>query len=59
VDVVLERGNSHERLAIRLDQEEARQQLAQILASEIPVTLHTREFNFYQAFLKLTGEEYN
>lgn len=59
VDIVLERGNTHERLAIRLDQEEARQQLAQILTSEIPVTLHTREFNFYQAFLKLTGEEYN
>jgi ABC-2 type transport system ATP-binding protein len=59
VDVVLERGNSHERLAVRLDDEASRQQLAGLLTSEIPVTLHTREFNFYQSFLKLTGEEYN
>lgn len=59
VDVVLERGYTHERLAVKLDDEEARQDLARILNSEVPVTLHTREFNFYQAFLKLTGEEYN
>lgn len=59
VDVVLERNSTHERLAVRLDNDESRRQLAGILASEIPVTLHTREFNFYQSFLKLTGEEYN
>jgi ABC-2 type transport system ATP-binding protein len=59
VDVVLERGDGHERLAVRLNDEAERQHLAQILASEVPVTLHTREFNFYQAFLQLTGEEYN
>lgn len=59
VDVVLERGNSHERLSVRLDDEASRKQLAGLLTSEIPVTLHTREFNFYQSFLKLTGEEYN
>lgn len=59
VDVVLERGSTHERLAVRLDNDESRQQLAGLLTSEIPVTLHTREFNFYQSFLKLTGEEYN
>lgn len=59
VDVVLERGNTHERLSVRLDDEASRQQLAGLLTSEIPVTLHTREFNFYQSFLKLTGEEYN
>jgi len=59
VDVVLERGNTHERLSVRLDDEASRRQLAGLLTSEIPVTLHTREFNFYQSFLKLTGEEYN
>lgn len=59
VDVVLERGNTHERLSVRLDDEASRQQLAGLLTSEIPVTLHTREFNFYQSFLKITGEEYN
>jgi len=59
VDVVLERGNTHERLSVRLDDEVSRKQLAGLLTSEIPVTLHTREFNFYQSFLKLTGEEYN
>lgn len=59
VDVVLERNNVHERMSVKLDNEESRKQLAGLLVSEIPVTLHTREFNFYQAFLKLTGEEYN
>lgn len=59
VDVVLERDGTHERFAVQLNDESARKQLAGLLASEIPVTLHTREFNFYQAFLKLTGEEYN
>ncbi len=59
VDVVLERDGHHEKLAIDLADDASRRRLAQIMESEIPVTLHTREFNFYQAFLKLTGEEYN
>jgi ABC-2 type transport system ATP-binding protein len=59
VDVVLERDGRHDRLAINLTDEAQRGELARILQSEVPVTLHTREFNFYQAFLKLTGEEYN
>ena len=36
-----------------------RGELARILESEVPITLHTREFDFYQVFLRLTGEEYN
>ncbi len=59
VDVVLERPEGHQRLSVQLNNEESRRELAGLLASEVPVTLHTREFNFYQAFLKLTGEEYN
>jgi ABC-2 type transport system ATP-binding protein len=59
VDVVLERNGRHERRELLLTSDADRRELANLLLSEIPVTLHTREFNFYQAFLKLTGEEYN
>lgn len=59
VDVVLERNGRHERREMLLTNDADRRELANLLMSEIPVTLHTREFNFYQAFLKLTGEEYN
>lgn len=59
VDVVLERNGRHERREMLLTSDADRRELANLLMSEIPVTLHTREFNFYQAFLKLTGEEYN
>jgi ABC-2 type transport system ATP-binding protein len=59
VDVVLERGGAHERVSIDLTNESQRREFARIVESEMPITLHTREFNFYQAFLKLTGEEYN
>jgi ABC-2 type transport system ATP-binding protein len=59
VDVVVERDGKHERLALDLASEPQRAELARLLTSEIPVTIHTREFNFYEVFLKLTGEEYN
>jgi ABC-2 type transport system ATP-binding protein len=59
VDVVLERHGAHEKLAIDLTNETQRRDFARILESETPITLHTREFNFYQVFLKLTGEDYN
>lgn len=59
VDVVLERNGTHERLSIDLTNDEARRSFARLLESEAPITLHTREFNFYQVFLRLTGEEYN
>jgi ABC-2 type transport system ATP-binding protein len=59
VDVVVERNGAHETITVHLNRAEERQQLASLLSSEIPVTLHTREFNFHQAFLKITGEEYN
>jgi ABC-type multidrug transport system ATPase subunit len=59
VDVVLERNGKHESISINLTDDGQRRELARILESEVPVTLHTREFNFYQVFLRLTGEEYN
>ncbi len=59
VDVVLERGGTHERLTIDLSSDAQRRDLARILESEIPLTVHTREFNFYEVFLRLTGESYN
>src|SRR5205823_10920604 len=59
VDVVLERNGVHERQSIDLTDDDQRRAFARLLESEVPITLHTREFNFYQAFLRLTGEEYN
>ena len=59
VDVVVERQGKHERVAMNLASEPQRAELAGLLTSEIPVTIHTREFNFYEVFLQLTGEEYN
>jgi ABC-2 type transport system ATP-binding protein len=59
VDVVLERNGGHERMAVDLTNDAQRRDFARILESEMPITLHTREFNFYQVFLKLTGENYN
>jgi ABC-2 type transport system ATP-binding protein len=59
VDVVLQRESGHERISVDLDKDDQREELARIMRSEIPVTIHTREFNFYQVFLRLTGEEYN
>jgi ABC-2 type transport system ATP-binding protein len=59
VDVTLERGGSVDRISVNLTADEERRRLARVLESEIPVTLHTREFNFYEVFLRLTGEDYN
>lgn len=58
VDVVVEREGRYERVEINLTDEAQRRALARLLESEVPVTLHTREFNFYRVFLALTGEEY-
>jgi ABC-2 type transport system ATP-binding protein len=59
VDVVLERDGGHERLAVNLTDDSQRREFARLLGTETPITLHTREFDFYQVFLKLTGDEYN
>ncbi len=59
VDIVLEYPTGMVRKSVPLNDDTARKELAALLTTEVPVTLHTREFNFYQAFLKLTGEEYN
>lgn len=59
VDVVLERADGHEKLVVDLTNDAQRRTFARILESETPLTLHTREFNFYQVFLRLTGEDFN
>jgi ABC-2 type transport system ATP-binding protein len=59
VDVVLQRAAGHEKLVVDLTKDDQRRALAHILESETPITLHTREFNFYQVFLRLTGEDFN
>ena len=59
VDVVLERASGPERLTIDLTDDDQRRAVAGILESEIPVPVHTREFDFHEVFLRLTGERYN
>jgi ABC-2 type transport system ATP-binding protein len=52
VDVILDRG---ERLVFDLDQESGRTELARQVEAGTVASLQTREFNFHEAFLKLTG----
>jgi ABC-2 type transport system ATP-binding protein len=52
VDVILDRG---ERRVFDLDLETGRAELAQHVAAGTVASLQTREFNFHEAFLKLTG----
>ena len=59
VDVVLERATGHQRLTFDLTNEAQRRELAAILESEVPLVVHTREFDFREVFLRLTGEGYN
>jgi ABC-2 type transport system ATP-binding protein len=59
VDVVLERNGTHDKQVVDLTNDEQRRTFARLLESETPITLHTREFNFYQVFLRLTGEDFN
>lgn len=56
VDVLLSTGK---RLEIDLDRQEERGMLAQYVAQGEVATLKTREFDFHEAFLKLTGMEFN
>jgi ABC-2 type transport system ATP-binding protein len=59
VDAVWEGEGRYERTTVDLADDAQRRGLADLLASQVPVTLHTREFDFYDVFLRLTGEEYN
>jgi ABC-2 type transport system ATP-binding protein len=52
VDVVL---NDGERKVFDLDRDDERGALGQCVASGAVASLRTREFNFHEAFLKLTG----
>lgn len=55
VDVVLADGN---RLVLNLDREEDRACLARHVQAGAVASLQTREFNFHEAFLKLTGSAF-
>jgi ABC-type multidrug transport system ATPase subunit len=55
VDVILRDGR---RLVFDLDQEEQRAALAEHVQAGDVASLQTREFNFHEAFLKLTGTEF-
>jgi ABC-type multidrug transport system ATPase subunit len=55
VDVILDDGG---RLVVDLDESSQRDDLGQHVASGRVASLKTREFDFHQAFLKLTGMEY-
>jgi len=59
LDVVFEQDGRHQRLSIDLTDPGRRAEFAQLLQTQIPVTVHTREFNFSEVFLRLTGEKYN
>ena len=56
VDVILAGGT---RLAFDLDRDEERQRLGQHVAGGQVVSLQTREFNFHETFLKLTGTHFD
>ena len=56
VDVILTGGT---RIAFDLDHEEERQRLSQHVAAGAVVSLQTREFNFHETFLKLTGTHFD
>jgi ABC-2 type transport system ATP-binding protein len=56
VDVILTGGT---RLAFDLDRDEERQRLSQHVAAGAVVSLQTREFNFHETFLKLTGTHFD
>lgn len=58
VDVVFSRDGVSEKVSIDLADDVSRNRFADLLRSEAPLTTHTREFDFGQVFLKLTGEAY-
>ena len=55
VDVILAGGD---RLVIDLDREEERAELSRHVAAGAVASMRTREFNFHETFLKLTGTAY-
>ncbi len=60
VDVVFEdHSGGYQRQTVNLTDDRQRRDLAHLLESEAPVTIHTREFDFGEVFLRLTGERYN
>src|SRR5439155_12985291 len=56
VDVVLDSGD---RQVFDLEQDDERTRLGQYVAAGKVASLQTREFNFHEAFLKLTGTAFN
>lgn len=58
VDAQFERDGAVVRESFNMDEEEHRQQLARVVASEDCVTVHSQEFDFHDVFLKITGQAY-
>jgi ABC-2 type transport system ATP-binding protein len=56
VDVILEEG---ERLVVDLDSPKERAALGDMVRDGVITSLRTREFNFHEAFLKLTGNKFD
>jgi ABC-2 type transport system ATP-binding protein len=56
VDVAL---SDNERLVLDLDDETQRRQLSEHVSAGTVASMKTREFDFHEAFLKLTGTEYD
>src|SRR5262249_7332261 len=56
VDVILDQG---QRLVFDLEQENGRKELARCVSAGTVASLQTREFNFHEAFLKLTGTAFD
>ncbi len=56
VDVILRDGR---RLVVDLDSDRERATLAQHVADGVVASLQTREFNFHEAFLKITGTAFD
>lgn len=58
VDTQFERDGVVVRKSFNLDITEQRNELAQVVASESCVTVHSQEFDFHDVFLKITGQAY-
>jgi len=59
VDVVYDEDGRERRLTLKMNREEDRHRLAQLIESGMLLAIHSKEFNFKQVFLRLTGRHFN
>ncbi|MBZ0252975.1 MAG: ABC transporter ATP-binding protein, partial [Candidatus Methylomirabilis sp.] len=59
VDVVYDEDGKERRVTLKMSLAADRERLAGLIASGQLLTIHSKEFNFKQVFLKLTGREFN